>query len=43
MIDADHDPELLQAFEARLASGVSLFRDDDQDGVLDADPVLLAK
>lgn len=42
MIDADHDPELLQAFEARLASGVSLFRDDDQDGVLDADPVLLA-
>jgi hypothetical protein len=42
MIDADHNPELLRAFESRLASGVSLFRDDDEDGVLDADPVLLA-
>ena len=41
-IDAEHNPELLQAFETRLASGVSLFRDDDEDGVLDADAVLLA-
>lgn len=42
MIDAEHNPELLQAFEARVASGVALFRDDDEDGLLDAEPVLLA-
>jgi hypothetical protein len=41
-IDADHNADLLHAFESRIASGVSLFRDDNDDGVLDTNPVLLA-
>ena len=37
------DPALLRAFEARIARGVALFRDDDADGELDIDPIELAR
>jgi hypothetical protein len=43
VISAAENSELLAAFEARLASGVVLYRDRDADGVLDAEPEVLAR
>lgn len=40
--DAAHNPALLAEFEKRLPTGISLFRDADGDGKLDADRVRLA-
>jgi hypothetical protein len=36
-VDADHNPDVLSAFEAQLAAGVELFRDADGDGMLDSE------
>lgn len=43
MISATENGALLAAFEAKLGSGVALYRDSDGDGVLDAEPELLAR
>ena len=42
-IDATNNEPLLRAFEARIARGVALFRDEDGDGELDIDPIELAR
>ena len=42
VISETHDQALLAEFEARLASGVALYRDADGDGRLDAQPERLA-
>ena len=36
-IDADDNPDLLAAFEARIGSGLELYRDNDHDGRPDVD------
>lgn len=43
VVDRDHNPELLAAFEAALGAGVSLYRDANADGVLDDESELLAR
>ncbi|HVY25314.1 MAG TPA: hypothetical protein VHB79_02140 [Polyangiaceae bacterium] len=43
VISVAENSELLAAFDARLASGIALYRDRDADGVLDAKPELLAR
>jgi hypothetical protein len=43
VVDDTHNTELLSAFEQRLPGGVALFRDSDGDGMLDHDPVELAR
>jgi hypothetical protein len=40
--DETHNAALLEGFERQFAHGVSLFRDDDRDGLLDPEPVPLA-
>jgi hypothetical protein len=35
IVDAEHNPSQLTAFEARIGAGVALFRDRDGDGLLD--------
>lgn len=42
-VDAQTNPELLQAFESNLAAGVALYRDPEQNGVLEADADLCAR
>jgi hypothetical protein len=37
LIDGEHSPESLRAFEAQVANGIWLFADPDGDGKLDAD------
>lgn len=43
VVDAGSNTDILRGFESQLASGVALYRDADGDGVLDPDPVLLAR
>jgi hypothetical protein len=42
LVDEGHNSELLSSFEQHVPGGVTLFRDADRDGLLDADPVALA-
>ena len=42
-VDADNNPAILLGFEARLAGGITLFRDANDDGMLDFDPEELAR
>jgi hypothetical protein len=37
LIDEDHSPQALRAFEAQVVNGIWLFADADGDGKLDAD------
>ena len=43
VIDSETNPNLLSAFEANLAGGIELFRDDDRDGSADPAEELLAR
>jgi hypothetical protein len=42
IIDASHNSDVLGSFERQVASGITLFRDLDRDGMLDANPQPLA-
>ena len=42
LIDAEHAPEPLRAFEAQVVEGIRLYGDPDRDGKLDADRNALA-
>jgi hypothetical protein len=42
VISASSNSQLLATFESKLAVGVALYRDDDADGLIDADAELLA-
>lgn len=43
VITSRENSELLAVFDARVASGIALYRDRDADGVVDRDPELLAE
>jgi hypothetical protein len=43
LADETHNRALLEAFESRVPAGITLFRDADRDGLLDAQPVPLAE
>jgi hypothetical protein len=42
LVDATHNAERLGSFERQVPAGITLFSDTDRDGLLDADPQVLA-